>query len=151
ENIVMGIYNKNFKLNFVRERLFMCAETSYKKSGNCLSVTYELKHEGRSEDRAGSEKVIKKSRISKEKTAEFFKTTKMNNFRKALGISGKEIETSQFKLRFDLFFLGEYYGPCKRITFETEKFGFRLNKDGILVLNNPIKSKSCVKCMGLNQ
>ncbi|KAF7684831.1 hypothetical protein CDIK_4420, partial [Cucumispora dikerogammari] len=32
ENIVMGIYNKNFKLNFVRERLFMCAETSYKKS-----------------------------------------------------------------------------------------------------------------------
>ncbi|KAF7699660.1 hypothetical protein CDIK_1081 [Cucumispora dikerogammari] len=148
ENIVLDGYNENFKLDSSIGCLFQCERVSFRRNENCFIAKYEIKEIEWVKDGANYEKLFKKARINKEKTAEILKSTKMNNFRKSLGISGAGIETSQFKFRFDLFARGENFVDCKKTTFETEQFGFGLNKDGTLVLNKPIKRKRCVKSLG---
>ncbi|KAF7686603.1 hypothetical protein CDIK_3104 [Cucumispora dikerogammari] len=82
----------------------------------------------------------------------FNKSTNMNLFRKHLGISADEINTSMFKFSFVFKANDTFYSHrFKSITFETEQFRFRLNEDGNLVINKPIKPKRCVKGLGLNQ
>ncbi|KAF7685215.1 hypothetical protein CDIK_4036 [Cucumispora dikerogammari] len=81
---------------------------------------------------------------TKSSMSESLKSTRKKYFRKALGISGAGIITTEFKFIFELIVHDEQYDALKLITFETEPFGLNENAEGDLVINNPIVRKHCL-------
>ncbi|KAF7690766.1 hypothetical protein CDIK_2653 [Cucumispora dikerogammari] len=152
EDIGKGNCNNGFITGFNQDVDFSPSTNvdDFFSSMSCVGV-YKFSFDSKQAFFSLDRTVVSNQKANKHFSEEIIKLTRLNYFRKKLGIFGGGIKTSMFKFRFVYNARNCFNSSIfKKITFETEPFGFSLNKNGTLVLNKLKKLEKCGMRLGFN-